>query len=106
MWVLGRMRCMNSLVELGSGQSFAIAGLLQDSSTRTNSGLPAVGSLFGSTSYQVAGTELVVLVTPVISRPVDDPAALHVSGEEAVAAAVPASVQRAGLPSGTGFIVQ
>jgi len=114
------VRRAETTVELGSGQSFAIAGLLQDSSTRTNSGLPAlrnlpaVGALFGSTSYQVARTELVILVTPVISRPVDDPAALHVPGEAAVAATAPASVlvplpasmQRAGLPSGTGFIVQ
>jgi pilus assembly protein CpaC len=113
------VRRAETTVELGSGQSFAIAGLLQDSSTRTNSGLPAlrnlpaVGTLFGSTSYQVSRTELVILVTPVISRPVDDPRALHVPGEPVTAASansnsipLPVSMQRAGLPSGTGFIVQ
>jgi len=113
------VRRAETTVELGSGQSFAIAGLLQDSTTRTNSGLPAlrnlpaVGALFGDTSYQVARTELVILVTPIIARPVDDPAALHVPGDPVAAAPpnagsvpLPVSMQRAGLPSGTGFIVQ
>ncbi len=113
------VRSAETTVELGSGESFAIAGLLQDSSTRTNSGLPAlrnipaVGTLFGTTSYQVDRTELVILVTPLISRPVDDPSALKAPDNSPVAAAsptmlvpLPASMQRAGLPSGTGFIVQ
>jgi len=113
------VRSAETTVELGSGESFAIAGLLQDSLTRTNSGLPAlrnlpaVGTLFGSTNYQVDRTELVILVTPVITHPVDDPASLKVPGDKAIAASpatelvpLPASMQRAGLPSGAGFIVQ
>jgi pilus assembly protein CpaC len=114
------VRSAETTVELGSGQSFAIAGLLEDSSTRTNSGLPAlrnipaVGTLFGTTNYQVDRTELVILVTPVITRPVDDPAALKVPGDPVVASAspatrlvpLPASMQRAGMPSGAAFVVQ
>jgi pilus assembly protein CpaC len=114
------VRRAETTVELGSGQGFAIAGLLEDSSNRTNSGLPAlrnlpaVGTLFGTTNYQVDRTELVILVTPIITRPVDDPASLKVPGDPMAAPAapattlvpLPASMQRAGVPSGAGFIVQ
>ncbi len=86
------VRRAETTVELGSGQSFAIAGLLQDSSDRTGSGLPGLrhlpilGQLFRSDSYQRDETELVILVTPILARPVDDPAALRVPTAEDVPA--------------------
>ncbi|MBC7802219.1 MAG: type II and III secretion system protein family protein [Gemmatimonadaceae bacterium] len=76
------VRRAETTVELGSGQSFAIAGLLQDTVSQTSSGLPflgdipVLGALFRSAQYQRQETELVILVTPYVSRPVDDPGQL------------------------------
>src|SRR6185312_9981049 len=77
------VRRAETTVELGSGQSFAIAGLLQDDATQGVSGLPflddipVLGALFRSNSFQHKQTELVILVTPFIARPVSDTATLH-----------------------------
>jgi pilus assembly protein CpaC len=43
--------------------------------------LPVIGSLFRSQSFQRQETELVILVTPYIVRPVDDVAKLHTPDE-------------------------
>ncbi|WP_428487441.1 type II and III secretion system protein family protein [Rhodopila sp.] len=77
------VRRADTTVELGSGQSFAIAGLLSDNVTHSGNGvpflgdMPGVGALFRSDSFQRQETELVILVTPYIVRPVSDPTALH-----------------------------
>ncbi len=69
-------RRARTTVELRDGQSFAIAGLLQADSTRLQDQLPWLGSvpvlgvLFRSSSYQARETELVVLVTPYLIKPV------------------------------------
>ena len=82
-----QVRRADTTVELGSGQSFAIAGLLSDSVTQTGTGVPflgdvpILGALFRSDSFLRAQTELVILVTPFIVRPVSDSAALRVPGE-------------------------
>jgi len=76
------VRRADTTVMLGSGQSFAIAGLLEDQSTQTSNGLPGLGdipilgALFRSDSFIKGDTELVIVVTPYIVRPVDHPAAL------------------------------
>lgn len=76
------VRRADTTVELGSGQSFAIAGLLQDSQKLTGLGLPflgdipILGALFRSDSFQQNQTELVIVVTPYIVRPVSAPTAL------------------------------
>ena len=81
------VRRADTTVELGSGQSFAIAGLLQDSTTQTDSGLPwlgelpIIGALFRSESFQRSETELVIVVTPYIVRPATDPAAVHLPSD-------------------------
>jgi len=65
-------------VELPSGGSLVIAGLLQDDIRNTIEGfpglkdIPVLGSLFRSTSFQKDETELVVAVTPYLVRSVDD----------------------------------
>jgi pilus assembly protein CpaC len=70
-------RRAETTVELGSGQSFAIAGLLQNNITRDVSKLPGLGELpvlgglFRSDKLQRNETELVIIVTPYIVRPVD-----------------------------------
>lgn len=62
-------------IELRDGQSFAIAGLLQNEGLRNISqvpwigSVPVLGSLFRSTSYQQNETDLVVIVTPQLVQP-------------------------------------
>jgi pilus assembly protein CpaC len=64
-------------VELQDGQSFAIAGLMNNTSQVTKqaipllSQLPIVGSLFKSKSNNASRTELLVLVTPHLVRPLN-----------------------------------
>jgi pilus assembly protein CpaC len=76
------VRRVDTTVELGSGQSFAIAGLLQESTTLTGSAVPflgdvpILGALFRSDSFQRNETELVILVTPYLVQPADGPAAV------------------------------
>lgn len=62
-------------IELRDGQSFAIAGLLQNEGLRNISqvpwlgSVPVLGTLFRSTSYQQNETDLVVIVTPHLVQP-------------------------------------
>ena len=65
-------------VELGSGQSFAIAGLFQvlDNSVSVDripglASIPILGQLFQSEEFENNETELVIVVTPYLVRPVD-----------------------------------
>ena len=57
------------------GESFAIAGLLQDDFKDTNAQLPwigdipVLGALFRSADYQRAQSELVIIVTPHLVTP-------------------------------------
>jgi pilus assembly protein CpaC len=77
------VRRADTTVQLGSGQSFAIAGLLEDQTTLTGNALPGMGeipilgALFRSDSFQRQEDELVIVVTPYIVKPVSDPNALH-----------------------------
>lgn len=70
-------RRVSTTIELADGQSFAIAGLLRDS-VRSNVSkfpllgeIPILGALFRSTSYQRNETELIVIVTPHLAKPLD-----------------------------------
>jgi pilus assembly protein CpaC len=77
------VRKAETTVELGSGQSFAIAGLLENTETNNSTAtpvlgeIPVLGALFRSNSVTRAEDELVILVTPYIVRPVDNAAALR-----------------------------
>jgi pilus assembly protein CpaC len=77
------VRRADTTIEVGSGDSFAIAGLLQETVTQGTSAipflgeLPVLGALFRSDSFQRNESELVIIVTPTIVHPVSDPAALH-----------------------------
>jgi pilus assembly protein CpaC len=83
------VRRAETTVELGSGQSFMIAGLLR--STNSNSidkapflgDLPILGSLFRSTEFRRQETELVIVVTPYLVRPVSGRLALPTDGYRA-----------------------
>lgn len=67
-------RRAETTVELGSGQSFAIAGLLQHNNSNNISkfpglgDLPVIGALFRSTEYRNDETELMIFVTPFLVR--------------------------------------
>ena len=68
-------RRSETTVELGSGQSFMIAGLLRNTNNNTINkapflgDLPILGALFRSTRFQRSETELVIIVTPYLVRP-------------------------------------
>ena len=70
-------------IELGSGQSFAIAGLLDNTVNQTGSGLPGLssipilGAMFDSTQLQRSSEELVIIVTPYLVNPVANSNMLH-----------------------------
>jgi pilus assembly protein CpaC len=64
-------------IELRDGQSFALAGLLDNSETRTLSRIPVIsdipvlGALFKSKSFQKSETELMFIVTAVLVKPMN-----------------------------------
>jgi pilus assembly protein CpaC len=88
-------RRAETTVELGSGQSFMIAGLLQNSNSNSIEkapflgDIPVLGALFRSTKYQRDETELVIIVTPYLVKPVSTQLATPTDGYRA-----PDDVQR------------
>lgn len=117
-------------VELRDGQSFAIAGLLQSDFQDTINQVPGLaevpilGGLFRSSTYQRRETELVIIVTPHLVRPVDPVALavpganfviptffdLHLLGQTAGPAASPASLlsgqSAAGMDGMRGHVIR
>ncbi|RMH09614.1 MAG: type II and III secretion system protein family protein [Nitrospirae bacterium] len=71
------MRRAETVIELKDGQSFAIAGLIQDNVKEAINkypvlgDIPILGALFRSSSFQKNETELVVIVTPRLVKPLD-----------------------------------
>ena len=71
------VRRAETTVELGSGQSFMIAGLMSNNAQSTvrkmpgAGDIPILGSLFRSTHFQKGETELVIVVTPYLVQPVN-----------------------------------
>jgi pilus assembly protein CpaC len=92
-------RRAETTVELGSGQSFAIGGLLQNTvnqDVKKFPGLgdmPVLGTLFRSKRFQKNESELVIIVTPYLVKPVDQklatPTDLLKPVEKAAEAAAP-----------------
>jgi pilus assembly protein CpaC len=70
-------RRTETTVELGSGQSFMISGLLSNNGNNSVErtpflgNLPVLGALFRSNSFRRSETELVIVVTPYLVRPVN-----------------------------------
>ncbi len=70
-------RRTETTVELGSGQSFMIAGLLQNNhnnsieKTPGVGDIPILGALFRSNGFQRNETELVIVITPYLVQPVN-----------------------------------
>ena len=72
-----KRRETSTTVEMRDGESFAIAGLLQDDFRDLNGqvpwlgDVPIIGALFRSAEYQRAQSELVIIVTPHLVSPVN-----------------------------------
>ncbi|WP_461211315.1 type II and III secretion system protein family protein [Desulfocurvus sp. DL9XJH121] len=70
-------RRTSTTVELGDGQSFAIAGLLQNQVREdvkkypVLGDIPILGTLFRSSEYQKNESELVIIVTPHLAKPME-----------------------------------
>jgi len=66
-----------TVVELADGQSFAIAGLLKETVRDSMSkfpllgDIPVLGALFRSRAFQKNETELIIIVTPHLVKPLD-----------------------------------
>lgn len=79
-------RQAETTVNLGSGQSFAIAGLLQNTTNQTVErfpglgDIPVLGALFRSSRFQNEQSELLVIVTPYLVRPVSTQIAAPTDG--------------------------
>ena len=84
-------RRTETTVELGSGQSMMISGLLSNSHNNSYdktpglSNLPIIGALFRSNAFQRNETELVIVITPYLVKPVNNASdiALPTDGERA-----------------------
>jgi len=81
-------RNVHTTVELAEGETFALAGLLEDQVTASNQqfpilgDIPVLGALFRSVEYQKNQTELVVLVTPVLVHAMQPADVTSVPGEK------------------------
>jgi pilus assembly protein CpaC len=86
------VRRAETTVELGSGQSFAIAGLLRANSSNSVrqvpllGDIPVLGMLFRSTRFQRQETELVIIVTPYLVEPASSPAELRLPTDTVIPA--------------------
>lgn len=73
-----KVRRAETTVELGSGQSFVIGGLLENNTKNVVAQLPGLGdlpilgALFRSSRFQRDETELVIIVTPYLVEPISD----------------------------------
>ncbi|GMN13121.1 hypothetical protein MTsPCn7_08970 [Altererythrobacter sp. MTPC7] len=71
------IRRAETTIELGSGQSFMIAGLMSNNAQNTldkapgAGDIPILGNLFRSRSFRRGETELVIVVTPYLVEPVN-----------------------------------
>ena len=71
------VRRAQTSIDLKNGQSFMMAGLLQSENNMINQSipglgrLPVLGPLFSSKAYQRRETDLVIIVTPYLVKPID-----------------------------------
>jgi len=79
-------RRAETTVELGSGQSFMIGGLLRNTAANDVNkapflgDIPILGALFKSTGFRRQETELVIIVTPYLVKPVSHQLATPIDG--------------------------
>lgn len=79
-------RRAETTVNVASGQSFVIAGLLQNNTGQNVTkfpflgDLPVLGALFRSQNFQRGESELVIIITPYIVKPIDGHLATPIDG--------------------------
>jgi pilus assembly protein CpaC len=99
-----RTRRAKTGVELRDGQSFALAGLLDNSETKTLSRIPVVseipviGALFKSKSFEKKETELMFMVTAHMVKPVTPDDLPNMRGIDGLKGASPLGIE----PKGEG----
>ena len=99
-----RTRRAKTGVELRDGQSFALAGLLDNSETKTLSrvpiisDIPVIGALFKSKSFEKKETELMFFVTAVLVKPVNGDDLPNMRGIDGLKGSSPLGVE----PKGEG----
>lgn len=94
-------RKMETNIELGEGQTFVIAGLIDDRVTETLNripglaSLPILGNIFKSRIENKSKTELVVMVTPEITKPLQpgDPKPVPVMPKDFLKSLTPPDLQ-------------
>ena len=100
-----KTRRAKTSVELRDGQSFALAGLLDNSETKTLSkvpmlgDIPVLGSLFRSKSFQKNESELMFIVTAVLVKPVNRDDVPQLRGVDGLKTGSPLGVE----PKGEGI---
>jgi general secretion pathway protein D len=95
-------RAVTSRVAIQDGQTIGFAGLISDSDSHQNQGIPylknvpLLGALFGTQNNQRTRTELLLLITPHVVRTPSDETALTADLRAAIpgAAGVPAALAR------------
>jgi pilus assembly protein CpaC len=99
-----RSRRAKTSVELRDGQSFALAGLLDNNETRSLSkipvlgDIPVLGALFKSKSFQKNETELMFIVTAQLVKPVNSDDLPQMRGIDGLKSGSPLGVE----PKGEG----
>lgn len=84
------VRRAETTVELASGQTFAIGGLVQSTNQITANAvpglgdIPVLGELFKSDKFQHNESELVILATPYVVQPISNPAAPAIPNDPAL----------------------
>jgi pilus assembly protein CpaC len=78
------VRRAETTIELASGQTFALAGMFQRNMSNSADKIPVLGDvpilgkLFQSSRYKRNETELVILITPYLMKPAENPQAVAV----------------------------
>ena len=82
-----KVRRAETTVELGSGETIAIAGMLETTNQDNGSGIPGlgdtpiIGSLFRTNTMLREQTELVIAITPLLVRPVRSPTQIQIPAD-------------------------
>src|SRR5688572_24950883 len=103
-----RTRRARTGVELRDGQSFALAGLLDNNETKSISkipmlgDIPILGNLFKSSSFQKQETELMFIITADLVKPVNRDDIPALKGIDGLKTGSPLGVEPAGGPGVSG----
>jgi pilus assembly protein CpaC len=107
-----RTRRARTGVELRDGQSFALAGLLDNNETKSLSKIPLIGdipilgNLFKSSSFQKQETELMFIITAEMVKPINSDELPKLKGVDGLRNGSPLGVEPAGgdgLSGNSGF---